>query len=163
MAMSCFPFIIRRQACHLYLKERGLASHIIVPEASTATVELAAEALGTEPGAIAKTLSFLVEEKPVLILTEGTARVDNHKFKETFHTKAHMIPREQVEELVGHAPGGVCPFGIRDGVRVYFDESLKKHAVVYPAAGDDHSGVKLTIAELEQAVPGAGWVDVCRE
>ncbi len=138
-----------------YLKEKGLASHIIVPEASTATVELAAEALGTELAAIAKTLSFLVDEKPVLILTEGTARVDNHKFKETFHTKAHMIPREQVEELVGHAPGGVCPFGIRDGVRVYFDESLKKHAVVYPAAGDDHSGVKLTISELEEAVPSA--------
>ena len=104
-----------------------------------------------------------MDEKPVLILTEGTARVDNHKFKETFHTKAHMIPREQVEELVGHAPGGVCPFGIRDGVRVYFDESLKKHAMVYPAAGDDHSGVKLTIAELEEAVPGAGWVDVCKD
>ena len=146
-----------------YFKRLGIDGRGLEFDVSSATVELAAEALGTELAAIAKTLSFLVDEKPVLILTEGTARVDNHKFKETFHTKAHMIPREQVEELVGHAPGGVCPFGIRDGVRVYFDESLKKHAVVYPAAGDDHSGVKLTISELEEAVPGARWVDVCKD
>ena len=146
-----------------YFEGTEMEGKVIELSESSATVELAAQALGCEPCRIAKTLSFLVDEKPVLILTEGTARVDNHKFKETFHTKAHMIPREQVEELVGHAPGGVCPFGIRDGVRVYFDESLKKHAVVYPAAGDDHSGVKLTISELEEAVPGARWVDVCKD
>ncbi len=145
-----------------YLEKVGFASHIIVPEESTATVELAAQALGTEPGAIAKTLSFIVDDEPILILTEGTARVDNHKFKETFHTKAKMIARDQVEALVGHEPGGVCPFGINDGVKVYLDESLKKHDIVYPAAGDDHSGVKLTLEELEQAIPHFGWVDVCK-
>ena len=145
-----------------YLKSKGLDSHIIVPEASTATVELAAEALGTEPAAIAKTLSVLIGDEAILILTDGDARIDNHKYKEAFHTKAKMIPREEVEERIGHAPGGVCPFGIKDHVKVYLDASLKKHEVVYPAAGDDHSGVKLTIPELEQAVPSFTWVDVCK-
>lgn len=146
-----------------YLESRGLSSHIIVPEQTTATVEEAAKALGTEPAAIAKTLSFLVNGQPILILAEGTARIDNHKFKEHFHVKASMIPRDQVEELIGHAPGGVCPFGVKDGLKIYFDESLKRHDVIYPAAGDDRSGVRLTIPELEQAVPDFAWVDVCRE
>lgn len=145
-----------------YLEKKGLASHIIVPASPTATVDEAAKALGTEPGAIAKTLSFLVGGEPVLILVEGSAKIDNHKYKEFFHTKAKMIPREQVEGLVGHAPGGVCPFGVNDGIKVYFDVSLKNHAVVYPAAGDDHSGVKLTIAELEKSVDSFEWIDVCK-
>lgn len=146
----------------IYLEKRGLASHIIVPEEATATVEEAAKALGTEPGAIAKTLSFLVDEKPVLILVEGTAKIDNHKYKEFFHTKAKMIPREEVESLIGHAPGGVCPFGVNSGIKVYFDESLRKHGTIYPAAGDDHSGVRLTTAELESAVDSFEWIDVCK-
>lgn len=145
-----------------YLRSIGLEDRIIVPEASSATVELAAQAIGVTPGEIAKTLSFITKEGPVLVIAEGTARVDNHKYKETFHTKAKMIPGDRVEELVGHAPGGVCPFGIQDGVPVYMDESLRKYKIVYPAAGDDHSAVKLTVAELEQASRACGWVDVCK-
>jgi prolyl-tRNA editing enzyme YbaK/EbsC (Cys-tRNA(Pro) deacylase) len=146
-----------------YLEEKGFGDHIIVPDEPTGTVQLAAEALGVDPGRIAKTMSFLVGGEPILILTEGTAKVDNHKFKAAFHTKAKMIPCDSVERLVGHAPGGVCPFGINDGVRVYFDESLKRYDTVYPAAGDDDSAVKLTIPELESLVDADGWVDVCKE
>ena len=129
---------------------------------STATVAEAAEALGVEPGMIAKTPSFLQEEKPVLILTEGTAKIDNRKCKDTFHIKAKMIPFEEVETQVGHAPGGVCPFGINENVIVYLDESLRQFENVYPAAGDDHSAVKLTVDELEKIAGATGWVDVCK-
>lgn len=146
-----------------YLKEAGFLDHVIELKESTATVALAAEALGVEPGMIAKTMSFLQGEQPVLILTEGTAKVDNRKYKDTFHVKAKMIPFEQVEEVTGHAPGGVCPFGIKDGIEVYLDESLKRFETVYPAAGDDHSAVRLTIPELEKVSGAKGWVDVCRE
>lgn len=146
-----------------YLEEKGFLDHVIEFEASTATVAMAAEAVGVEPGRIAKTMSFLVGEEAILILIEGMSRVDNKKFKNTFHVKAKMIPYDQVEEWIGHAPGGVCPFGIKDGVKVYLDESLKRFDTVYPAAGNDHSAVKLTIAELEQAAGAAGWVDVCKE
>ena len=146
-----------------YLKEAGFLDHVIELKESTATVALAAEALGVEPGMIAKTMSFLQGEQPVLILTEGTAKVDNRKYKDTFHVKAKMIPFEQVEEVTGHAPGGVCPFGIKDGIEVYLDESLKRFETVYPAAGDDHSAVRLTIPELEEVSGAKDWVDVCRE
>ena len=108
-----------------YLQEKGYEDHIIELEDSSATVQLASEALGVEPGMIAKTLSFLVSDTPILILAEGTARVDNHKYKDTFHTKAKMIPFDDVEDFIGHAPGGVCPFGIKEGIPVYLDESLK--------------------------------------
>ena len=123
----------------------------------------AADALGVEPGMIAKTMSFLLDDQPILILTEGTARVENRKYKDTFHIKAKMIPFEEVEQWIGHAPGGVCPFGINDGVKVYLDESLRRFETVYPAAGDDHSAVKLTIPELEEVAGAVGWVDVCKE
>ena len=146
-----------------YLDERGFGGHVIVTDGSSATVGLAAQALGVEPGMIAKTLSFLVDGTPVLIVTEGTARIDNHKFKECFHTKAKMIAPAKVEELVGHAPGGVCPFGVNDSVRVYLDESLKSFETVYPAAGDDHSAVKLTLKELEAAAGTKEWIDVCKD
>ena len=146
-----------------YLEKKGYADHIIELEQSSATVALAAEALGVEEGMIAKTMSFLQNETAVLILAEGTARIDNRKYKDTFHTKAKMIPFDEVEQYIGHAPGGVCPFGIKEGVRVYLDESLKKFDEVYPAAGNDHSAVKLTIAELENACGNAEWVDVCKE
>ena len=146
-----------------YLEEKGFLDHVIELKESTATVALAAEALGVEPGMIAKTMSFLQGDKAVLILTEGTARVDNRKYKDTFHVKAKMIPFEQVEEVIGHAPGGVCPFGINEGIEVYLDESLKRFDTVYPAAGNDHSAVKLTIPELEQVAAASGWVDVCKE
>ena len=146
-----------------FLTEKGYADRIIELEESSATVQLAAEALGVEPGMIAKTMSFLQGEQPVLILTEGTARIDNRKYKDTFHVKAKMIPFDEVEEIVGHAPGGVCPFGIKDGIQVYLDESLKRFDTVYPAAGNDHSAVKLSIAELENASDAEGWIDVCKE
>ena len=145
-----------------YLREKGLEGHIIIPEHSSATVAEAAEALGCEPGMIAKTLAFLQDDRPVLILAEGTARIDNAKYKARFSRKAKMIPSELVEDLVGHAGGGVCPFGVNEGVQVCLDESLKLHETVYPAAGTDHSAVRLTIAELERACPDAEWVDVCR-
>ena len=146
-----------------YLEEKGYADHIIELEQSSATVALAAEALGVEEGMIAKTMSFLQNETAVLILAEGTARIDNRKYKDVFHTKAKMIPFDDVEQYIGHAPGGVCPFGIKDGIKVCLDESLKKYDVVYPAAGNDHSAVRLTIAELEDACGNAEWVDVCKE
>ena len=146
-----------------YLEKYGLADRIIVTEHSSATVSEAAEAIGCEPAMIAKTLSFLQEDQPVLILADGLARIDNRKYKERFHCKARMIPAELVETLIGHDIGGVCPFGIHQDVRIYLDESLRKHEFVYPAVGTDHSGVKLTIPELETCCSGAEWVDVCKQ
>ena len=150
------------QKAEQFLQNKGFLDHVIRLEESTATVVEAAEVLGVEPGRIAKTMSFLQGEQAVLILTEGTARVDNRKYKDTFHMKARMIPFEEVEAIIGHAPGGVCPFGVHEGIAVYLDESLKTFDTVYPAAGDDHSVVKLTIAELEQVCDAKGWVDVCK-
>ena len=138
------------QKAEQFLQNKGFLDHVIRLEESTATVVEAAEVLGVEPGRIAKTMSFLQGEQAVLILTEGTARVDNRKYKDTF------------QAIIGHAPGGVCPFGVHEGVAVYLDESLKAFDTVYPAAGDDHSAVKLTIAELEQVCDAKGWVDVCK-
>ena len=144
------------------LEKKGFGDRVIIPEHSSATVEEAAAALGCSPGMIAKTLSFLQGEQPVLILAEGSARIDNRKYRERFGCKANMIPSDQVEALVGHDVGGVCPFGINEGVIVYLDESLKIHETVYPAAGSDHSAVRLSIAELEQCSDYSGWVDVCK-
>ena len=146
-----------------YLKEAGFLDHVIELKESTATVALAAEALGVEPGMIAKTMSFLQGEQAVLILTEGTAKVDNRKYKDTFHVKAKMIPFDEVEQYIGHAPGGVCPFGINEGVDVYLDDSLRQFDTVYPAAGNDHSAVRLAVPELEQIAGAKGWIDVCKE
>jgi len=145
-----------------FLESKGLADRIIELEDSSATVDLAAAALGVEPGMIAKTMSFMADGVPILILTEGTARVDNKKYKAAFHKKAVMIHPEDVEEYVGHAPGGVCPFGIKEGVKVYLDESLRRYDTVYPAAGNDHSAVKLSLNELENCAQAVGWVDVCK-
>lgn len=152
-----------QEKAEIYLKEKGRLDRVIRLEDSTATVTQAAEALGVEPGMIAKTMSFLQNDQPVLILTEGTAKIDNRKYKDTFHVKAKMIPFEEVEHWIGHAPGGVCPFGINEGVIVYLDESLRQFEVVYPAAGDDHSAVKLSVDELEQICGAKGWIDVCKE
>ena len=146
-----------------YLEEKGFLDHVIELEAPTATVTEAAEALHVEPGMIAKTMSFLQNDKAVLILTEGTARVDNRKYKDTFHIKAKMIPFDEVEALVGHAPGGVCPFGINEWIEVYLDESLKKFKTVYPACGNSQSAVKMSLEELEDASNYVSWVDVCKE
>lgn len=145
-----------------YLEEKGFADRIIIPERRSATVAEAAEALGCEPGMIAKTLSFLQDDRPVLILAEGMARIDNKKYKARFHCKAKMIPGDEVEALIGHDIGGVCPFGVNEGVAVYLDESLKLHDTVYPAAGTDHSAVRLAVSELEDVCGGAEWIDVCK-
>jgi prolyl-tRNA editing enzyme YbaK/EbsC (Cys-tRNA(Pro) deacylase) len=145
-----------------YLAKYGLADRIIVTEHSSATVAEAAEALGCAEEMIAKTLSFLQGEKPVLILADGVARIDNRKYKDRFGCKARMIPADLVEPLIGHDIGGVCPFGVNDGVTVFLDESLRKHEIVYPAVGTDHSGVKLTIPELERCCSGAEWVDISK-
>ncbi|MBO4472151.1 MAG: YbaK/EbsC family protein [Clostridia bacterium] len=146
-----------------YLEGFGLADRIIVTEHSSATVAEAAEAIGCEAAMIAKTLSFLQGETPVLILADGLARIDNRKYKDRFGCKAKMIPADQVGPLTGHEIGGVCPFGINEGVRVYLDESLRKHEIVYPAVGTDHSGVRLTIPELEKCSGYTEWVDVCKQ
>ena len=145
-----------------YLAQKGLDDRIIIPEQSSATVAEAAAALGCAPGMIAKTLSFLQDGRPVLILAEGLSRVDNQKYRARFGCKAKMIPAEQVEALVGHAVGGVCPFGVNEGVTVYLDVSLKQHETAYPAAGSDHSAVRLSIEELERCCNGPEWVDICK-
>lgn len=146
-----------------FFEEQGAGDKVLWLEHSSATVELAAEAVGCEPARIAKTLSFLVEDRPILILTAGDVKVDNKKYKELFHTKAKMIPGDLVEELVGHAPGGVCPFVIKDGIDVYLDASLKRFDIVYPAAGSGNSAVRLTIPELEHFSSFKEWIDICKE
>ena len=145
-----------------YLKEKGYLDRIIEPAVSTATVELAAAAIGVEPGRICKSLSFIIDDRPILILAEGMARVDNKKYKQEFGKKAKMIQREQVEELIGHEAGGVCPFGVNENVEIYLDESLKKWDTVYPAAGNANSAVRLELDELEKLVNARKWVDVCK-
>jgi prolyl-tRNA editing enzyme YbaK/EbsC (Cys-tRNA(Pro) deacylase) len=132
-------------------------------EVSSATVELAAEAVGCEPGRIAKTLSFMVEEHPILIVAAGDARIDNHKYKTRFGKKAKMLTPEEAETLVGHAVGGVCPFAVNDGVTVYLDESLKRYPTVFPACGSSNSAIELTMEELEKYSGFAAWIDVCKE
>ncbi len=127
---------------------------------SSATVELAAEALGTKPERIAKTLSFMVNDKPILIVMAGDTKIDNAKYKLEFGTKACMIEREKVEELIGHGVGGVCPFGINDGVDVYLDESLKRFETVFPACGSSKSAIELTIPEMEKYSNYIKWIDV---
>lgn len=145
-----------------HLAKFGLEDRIIELEASSATVSLAAEALGCEPDHIAKTLSFVSGESAILILAAGMARIDNPKFKAQFGMKAKMLPAEHVEEIIGHGVGGVCPFGVNEGIPVYLDASLKKYDIVYPAAGNDHSGVRLTVDELFAASGAVAFVDVCK-
>ena len=145
-----------------HLAKCGLEDRIKLFEVSTATCELAAQALGTIPAQIAKTMSFWVGDEPILILATGDVKIDNHKFKENFHTKAKMISFDEVEGAIGHAVGGVCPFGVNDNVKVYLDESLKKFDIVYPAAGTDNSAVKLTIPELERSSGYIEWIDVTK-
>lgn len=145
-----------------YLKERGFADRIILFDVSSATVALAAQALGCEECRIAKTLSFDQDGKTVLVVAAGDARIDNHKYKETFHVKARMLPASEAEERTGHAVGGVCPFGVKDGVSIFLDVSLKRFDTVYPAAGTSSSAVRLSPAELEGLLSEASWIDVCK-
>ncbi len=145
-----------------YFKLYEMEERIIELETSSATVELAAQAIGCEPERIAKTLSFQVEEKPILIVTAGDTKIDNAKYKAKFHAKAKMLSPDEVLEKIGHAVGGVCPFGIKDGVLVYLDESLKRFETVFPAAGSHNSMIELNLQELEQYSNYKEWVDVCK-
>ena len=146
-----------------YFREMGMEEKVMEFEVSSATVELAAQALGCEPCRIAKTLSFRVGEGCVLVVAAGDARIDNPKFKARFHTKAKMLSHEEAEAEIGHAVGGVCPFAVNEGVQVYLDESLKRFETVFPACGSSNSAIELTIAQLEELSKCSGWVDVCKE
>ena len=143
-----------------YLKDFGADGRILEFPVSSATVELAAKALGTAPARIAKTLSFRLASGVILVVLAGDAKTDNRKYRETFGEKARMLDREEAEALVGHAVGGVCPFAVNDGVKVYLDVSLKRFATVFPAAGTRNSAVEVTLPQLEAASQPAGWVDV---
>lgn len=147
-----------------HLARKGYLDRVIEPAVETATVEQAAAALGCAPAHIAKTMSFYgaAPKQSVLIVAAGDCRVDNRKFKDVFHFKPRMIAADEVEARIGHAPGGVCAFGICAGVQVYCDVSLQRFETVYPAAGNDHSGVRLSCSELFDACDALGWVDVCK-
>ena len=145
-----------------YLDEKGVADRIRELDHSSATVELAAEALGVEPARIAKTLSFMLHETPILIVAAGDAKIDNHKYKSFFGVKAKMLTPEEAETLIGHAVGGVCPFGVPENVKIYLDRSLTRFETVFPACGSSNSAIELTIPELEELSAMAEWVDVCK-
>ena len=145
-----------------FFKSYGMEERIKELDKSSATVDLAAKALNCEPCRIAKTLSFMANDAPILIVTSGDAKIDNRKYKDRFGTKAKMLSPEQVEALVGHAVGGVCPFAVNDGATVYLDASLKKYETVFPACGSGNSAIELTIAELEKYSFFDSWVDVTK-
>ena len=147
-----------------HLSRWGKDGLIVEHEVSSATVELAAQALNTEPGRIAKTLSFLNGERTLLIVAAGDARVDSAKFKKAFGLKkARMVPAEEVEPRIGHAIGGVCPFGVNEGVDVWLDESLRRYATVFPACGSSNSSIELSLDELAECSEALGWADVCKD
>ena len=146
-----------------YFKPLHMEDHILEFDVSSATVELAAEALQKKKKRIAKTMSFLVGEQPILIVTAGDTKIDNAKYRHFFGAKAKMIPGEEVEAIIGHAIGGVCPFAINENVKVYLDESLKRFQTVFPAAGSSNSAIELTIPELEKYSNFLQWVDVCKD
>ncbi|MDD2505129.1 MAG: YbaK/EbsC family protein [Bacilli bacterium] len=145
-----------------YFKPFNMEDEIIELDKSSATVALAAEALGCMTNEIAKSLAFIVNEVPILVLTSGDVKIDNSKFKNTFETRARMIKPDEVEKLIGHDIGGVCPFGINDNVKVYLDESLKKLKYAYPACGSSNSAIKLTVDQLEKFSSYQKWVDVSK-
>ena len=145
-----------------YFKEFGIENRIREFEVSSATVALAAQALGCEECRIAKTLSFHVNDKVVLIVAAGDAKIDNPKYKAQFATKAKMLALEEAESLIGHAVGGVCPFAVNDGVEVYLDESLKRFETVFPACGSSNSAIELNLEELKKYSNSLAWIDVCK-
>ena len=144
-----------------FMRERNMEEKILEFEVSSATVELAAQAVGCKPARIAKTLSFMVNGAPVLIVAAGDAKVDNSRFKAIFHTKAKMLTPDEAVALVGHAVGGVCPFAVNEGVKVYLDESLRRFETVFPAAGSSNSAIELTMDQLE-SLSGGEWTDACK-
>ncbi|MCR5719924.1 MAG: YbaK/EbsC family protein [Lachnospiraceae bacterium] len=145
-----------------WLDERGFADRLTEHKEIIDTVEHAAQQIGCSEAEIAKTLSFIVEDKPVLVVMAGDGRVNGGKFKSVFHTKSSMIPRDRVEELTGFKPGGVCPFGVLEGVPVWMDVSLKRFKYVYPAGGNEYTSVKLTPDELLECSLAVGWCDICK-
>lgn len=145
-----------------FFKEQGMEERILEFDVSSATVELAAIALHCEPKRIAKTLSFMVDGRAILVVAAGDAKIDNPKYKAQFKAKAKMLSPEEAETLVGHAVGGVCPFAVNEGVDVYLDVSLKRFETVFPACGSGNSAIELTISELEKYSGYVGWVDVCK-
>lgn len=145
-----------------YFDNVGLADRVVIREHIGDTVEHAAQAIGCEPAHIAKTMSFIQNGEPALIVMAGDAKVNNTKYKAGFHQKAIMIPGDQVETLIGHIPGAVCPFAINEGVKVYLDVSLKRFEIIYTAGGSLNSTIKLTLEELEKHSAPANWVDVCK-
>jgi prolyl-tRNA editing enzyme YbaK/EbsC (Cys-tRNA(Pro) deacylase) len=146
----------------VFFRERGMEDRILEFDVSSATVELAAAALGCESARIAKTLSFQLGDSAVLVVAAGDAKVDNARFKAQFHTKARMLPPQEVETLVGHSVGGVCPFAVSPGVEVYLDESLKRFDTVFPACGSSNSAIELTVEALRELSGSLGWIDVCK-
>ena len=145
-----------------YLKKYGMDNKIVEFDVSSATVKEAAEAINCTEGEIAKTLSFIVDDKPILIVVAGDCKIDNKKYKTEFSTKAKMIAFDDVEKIIGHGVGGDCPFGVNEGVTIYLDTSLKKYDVVYPACGSSNSAIKITVDELEKVSNYVKWVDVCK-
>mgnify|MGYP000781996951 FL=1 len=145
-----------------YFRQFGMEDRVREFDVSSATVELAALALGVEGARIAKTLSFKKDDSCILILAAGDARIDNHKFKEKFHMKAKMLAPDEVLSIVGHPVGGVCPFGINDGIDVYLDESLKRFETVFPAVGSANSAIELNLDELYKYSNAIEWIDVCK-
>ena len=145
-----------------YFAQFGIADRVQEVDVSSATVELAAQALNCEPYRIAKTLSFMVDGHAVLIVAAGDAKIDNPKYKAQFGTKAKMLTPDEAETLIGHAVGGVCPFGINEGVTVYLDNSLKRFETVFPACGSGNSAIELSIEELERYSSYTAWIDVCK-
>ena len=150
------------EAVKAFFAKFGMEDRVKEFDVSSATVDLAAQALGCEPCRIAKTLSFLVDDHAILIVAAGDAKVDNPKYKAQFGVKAKMLTPDEAVSLIGHAVGGVCPFAINDGVTVYLDESLKRFSTVFPACGSSNSAIELSIAELEKYSGYASWVDVCK-
>lgn len=145
-----------------YFRSYGMEDRILEFDVSSATVELAAQAVGCEPARIAKTLSFKVEDQPILIVAAGDAKIDNPKYKAKFHKKAQMLKPEEVTEFIGHVVGGVCPFGVPDSVDVYLDESLRRFKTVFPAAGSANSAIELSMEELDKYSHAREWIDVCK-
>jgi len=146
-----------------YFRAQQMEDRVMEFEVSSATVELAAQALGCEPCRIAKTLSFRVGERAVLVVAAGDARIDNPKFKAYFGVKAKMLAFDEAEAVIGHAVGGVCPFAVNDGVEVYLDESLRRFTTVYPACGSSNSAIEMTMDELQTHSACRAWIDVCKD
>ncbi|SES39784.1 Cys-tRNA(Pro) deacylase, prolyl-tRNA editing enzyme YbaK/EbsC [Butyrivibrio fibrisolvens] len=145
-----------------FLEEKNLGDRLTIHRESIDTVEHAAQQIGCTEPEIAKTLSFVVDDKPVVVVMAGDGRVNSSKFKAKFHTKPHMIPRDQVQEIIGFQPGGVCPFAVPENIPIWLDVSMKRFEYVHPAGGNEFTSVKITPDELEKVSGAEGWVDVCK-